>query len=449
MLTLKGVRKTYPGVVALSNFSMSISPGEVVGLVGENGAGKSTLMKVLGGVVAPDVGAIVLDGVAHSALSVAASLSGGIAFVHQELNLFENLDVAANVFIGREPRKGGWLRLVDESKMREMTERLLERVGANFHADASVASLSLAQRQMVEIAKALSIDARIVILDEPTSSLPAAESDKLLDVIAGLKARGIAVIFISHRLHEVERVADRVVVLRDGALAGVLDKGEIDHDRMVKLMIGRDLKAAEAGAAHVAGAVALSAVGVRTGAYPGQAVDLDVHNGEILGLAGLVGSGRTELARVLFGVDKSYGGHVKVGDADVPLQERRRCGRQRHISRAGGPQGRGHSARPADLGKHLSAQSRRACQRLFGVETFGSQDRRGAAPQPRHKGAERRHPHRLAVGRQPAESGARQMAGDEPQGHDFRRADARHRHRRQGGNLSADARASPNPAWPC
>ena len=159
---------------------------------------------------------------------MAQSIAAGIAFVHQELNLFDNLDVAANVYIGREPRKAGWLRLVDRQRQRAMTAPLLKRVGANFPPETPVASLSLAQRQLVEIAKALSVEARLVILDEPTSSLPVAETEKLLEVIASLKAQGIAVIFISHRLHEIERSADRVIALRDGSLAGTLARGEIN-----------------------------------------------------------------------------------------------------------------------------------------------------------------------------------------------------------------------------
>ena len=311
-LSLAGIRKAYPGVVALSGFSMSVRPGEVIGLVGENGAGKSTLMKILGGVLQPDAGTITIDSVERPSLSVADSMKAGIAFVHQELNLFDNLDVAANIYIGREPKTGGILRLVDERKQHEMVAPLLKRVGANFAASTPVAALSLAQRQMVEIAKALSVDARLVILDEPTSSLPLSETAKLLEVIAGLKAQGIAVIFISHRLHEIAQAADRVVVLRDGTLAGTLDRSEIEHERMVKLMIGRDITAQASVAGRAPGAVALSAVDVRTSTYPGQPVSLELRNGEILGLAGLVGSGRTELARAMFGIDPIYGGHFEL-----------------------------------------------------------------------------------------------------------------------------------------
>jgi ribose transport system ATP-binding protein len=318
-LALENVRKTYPGVIALDGFSMQVRPGEVIGLVGENGAGKSTLMKILGGVTAPDSGAITIDGVAHDRLTVATSMQAGIAFVHQELSLFDNLDVAANIFLGREPLLGGPLRLVDRARLRAQVTPLLEHVGANFSADTPVSSLSLAQQQMVEIAKALSIDARLVILDEPTSSLPIAETEKLLAVIAGLKADGISVIFISHRLHEIERAADRVVVLRDGTLAGTLPKNAIDHENMVKLMIGRALKARVNNSAREGGADAISMDGVRTPAYPDKTVTLDLRHGEILGLAGLVGSGRTELARVLFGIDKSLGGIIRLEGQELVL----------------------------------------------------------------------------------------------------------------------------------
>src|SRR3569833_2993841 len=183
-LVLSGIRKIYPGVVALQGFSMSVSPGEVIGLVGENGAGKSTLMKILGGVPAPASGTITIDGVEEKSLTVSDSFRAGIAFVHQELNLFDNLDVAANIFIGREPRTGGLLNFVDTAKQRQMVAPYLNRLGAKFTPSTTVSRLSLAQQQMVEIAKALSMQARLVILDEPTSSLPLSETAKLLDVIA-------------------------------------------------------------------------------------------------------------------------------------------------------------------------------------------------------------------------------------------------------------------------
>ncbi len=320
LVSLHGVRKTYPGVIALDDLSIEVGKNEIIGIVGENGAGKSTLMKILGGIVAPDRGTITIDGVASQALNVDESIRAGIAFVHQELNLFDNLDVAANIFIGREPLLAGPFKLVDRKRLKRMAEPLLKQVGANFAADAPVSSLSLAQQQLVEIAKALSVKARLVILDEPTSSLPVTETERLLSVISGLKADGISVIFISHRLHEIERIADRVIVLRDGALAGILQRTEISHDRLVKLMIGRTLKARINNGARTRGEVILEARGIRTSAYPDREVNLELRRGELLGLAGLVGSGRTELARVLFGIDRSHGGELQLEGKNFPAR---------------------------------------------------------------------------------------------------------------------------------
>ena len=309
-MRLSAISKSYPGVQALADFSTEIRPGEVIGLVGENGAGKSTLMKILGGVVTPDSGTIEIDGIGHSGLNVAASMRAGIAFVHQELNLFDNLDVASNVYIGREPRKYGFLQIVDTDKLRATVQPYLDRLGATFSPATPVSRLSLAQQQMVEIAKALSFNSRLVILDEPTSSLPLAETEKLLEVIASLKAHGIAVIFISHRLNEIIEACDRVIVLRDGRTVGTLEGDAISHDAMVKLMVGRDLKVAYAAPANARGAGALVAENLRTATYPFQDVNLELHRGEILGLAGLVGAGRTELARAFFGIDAVAGGRV-------------------------------------------------------------------------------------------------------------------------------------------
>src|SRR5436190_800665 len=239
-LELAGITKTYPGVIALQDVSLSIAPGEVIGLIGENGAGKSTLMRILGGVAAPTFGTIRIDGETRSALGVPDAIKAGIAFVHQELNLFDNLSVSANVFIGREPLKGGPLKLIDRKKLRSQVQPLLDRLGVDFTPDTSVAELSLAQMQLLEIAKALSLDARLVIMDEPTSSLTISETARLMQVITDLRVDGVSVIFISHRLNEVEECADRVVVLRDGRVVGALGKGNIRHDRMIRLMIGRD-----------------------------------------------------------------------------------------------------------------------------------------------------------------------------------------------------------------
>ena len=316
-LDLLGVTKIYPGAVALCDVDLSVSGGEVVGLVGENGAGKSTLMKVLGGAIAPDAGVIVIDGTRHGRLTPASATAQGIAFVHQELNPFDNLDVAGNVLLGREIRRG-WPARLDRAAMVRAVTPILQMLGTRFGAEDPVAALSLADRQMLEIARALSIRARLVILDEPTSSLTMAETRRLLAVIAQLRAEGVAVLFISHRLAEIEAVADRLVALRDGRVSGSLSRDRITRDRMVRLMIGRDLARVEARPTPARGAPVLEVTGLRTLAYPTARVDLTLHRGEILGLAGLVGAGRTELARAIFGIDAVKDGRVAVRGRPLP-----------------------------------------------------------------------------------------------------------------------------------
>ncbi|HEY0420711.1 MAG TPA: sugar ABC transporter ATP-binding protein [Acetobacteraceae bacterium] len=316
LLELAGITKLYPGVVALKDVSIQLRPGEVLGLIGENGAGKSTLMKILGGITAPSEGCIRIDGVPHAAMTVNAATAAGIAFVHQELNLFENLDVAANVFIGREPRRWG---LVDNAKLHADTAPLLRRLGADFRPDTPVAELSIAQRQLVEIAKALSINARVIIMDEPTSSLTLTETERLLRIIEDLRAHGVAIIYISHRLGEIMACADRVMCLRDGTVAGELARGEIEHAAMIRLMIGRDLKSLYIPPAIEPREGGCEIRGLVTTAFPDRAVDLSVRHGEILGVAGLVGSGRTSLARAVFGVDPVLGGTVSLDGAPMRI----------------------------------------------------------------------------------------------------------------------------------
>ena len=323
LLDLEGITKRYPGVLALDDVSLSVRAGEVVGLIGENGAGKSTLMKILGGVTEPTAGGIRIDGAPHAALTVAQATRAGIAFVHQELNVFENLDVAANVFIGREPLIGGPLKLVGTRRLHDEVAPLLRRLGADFAADASVADLSIAQRQMVEIAKALSIRARVIIMDEPTSSLTLTETDRLLGVIAELRSAGTAVIYISHRLGEVKACADRVVCLRDGRIAGELEHDAIDEAAMIRLMIGRDLKSLYIPPKDAPTEEGFTVAGLVTPAFPHRRVSFSLRRGEILGLAGLVGSGRTALARALFGIDQVLGGEIRLHGEPVRIRSPR------------------------------------------------------------------------------------------------------------------------------
>jgi ribose transport system ATP-binding protein len=340
-LRLAGITKAYPGVAALDHVSLEVSRGEVIGLIGENGAGKSTLMKVLGGVVAPSSGAIHVDADRFDALSVADAIDAGIAFVHQELNLFENLDAAANVFIGREPLYGGFLKLVDRKKLHDQTRPFLDALGVDFTPNTPVSELSIAQRQLLEIAKALSLNSRLVIMDEPTSSLTLSETDRLMRVIADLKANGVSVIFISHRLNELIECADRVVVLRDGKNVGELARDEISHAAMIRMMIGRDLKALYLPPASPPGVGVLEIDEAQTHTYPGRPISLTLRRGEILGMAGLIGAGRTELARALAGIDTLIAGALTLDGEKVKFatprdaiargvflvpEDRKRCG---------------------------------------------------------------------------------------------------------------------------
>ena len=305
ILQMQGIEKRFGGVHALRGVDFSISAGEVVALVGENGAGKSTLMKILGGVHQPDAGTLSIDNSPARIQSVSDAINCGIAFIHQELNVLGNLDVAANVFLGREPVRLGFLRIIDSKRMHADTVTYLDRLGLDVPTTALLGALPIAQQQMVEIAKALSLNARLLIMDEPTSSLTLTETERLLEVVRELRAQGVAIIYISHRLSEVAAIADRAVVLRDGANAGSLAHDEITHSNMVNLMVGRNL---ESFYRHPEGAAEkdfYQVADLRTTRYPGQSVSFSIGRGEILGLAGLVGAGRTEVAEALFGIQAS------------------------------------------------------------------------------------------------------------------------------------------------
>jgi ribose transport system ATP-binding protein len=312
LLSLNGVSKRFGPVVALDDVSLTICKGEIVGLVGENGAGKSTLMKILGGVVTPSSGRFVMDGVETRFMNARQSMASGIAFVHQELNSFSNLDVAANILIGREPRHGPFKMFVDQMQSHALVRPLLDRLRADFGPESPVAQLSIAQRQLIEIARALSFDAKLVIMDEPTSSLTLNESNRLLQIARELRDSGVSVIFITHRLNEIVEIADRVIVLRDGKLAGSLERTEISSAAMIKLMIGRTLQTLYTPPAERIQDAGLTVSAVRTTSYPDEEVNLSVRKGEILGLAGLIGAGRSELARAIFGVDSMISGEILI-----------------------------------------------------------------------------------------------------------------------------------------
>lgn len=316
-LEVQEIEKSFPGVRALKKVSLQVFPGEVLSVVGENGAGKSTLMKILAGVQAQDSGTLLVDGRPQQFTRVADAMQHGIALIHQELNLADNLDIGANLFLGREPRRLG---LIDEQEIRRRSLELLRRIGLNFAPETLVRELTVGQQQMVEIAKALSINARVLIMDEPTSSLSGGESARLFQVIRDLRQQGVSIVYISHRLAEVQDLSDRAVVLRDGANAGELERGQITHDNLVRLMVGRDVSRIFSRQPCQPGRTVLEVQGVRTTAWPAQAVSFSLRAGEVVGIAGLVGAGRTELLRTLFGIDAPLAGSIVAAGQTLQLR---------------------------------------------------------------------------------------------------------------------------------
>ena len=313
MVEARGLVKRYPGVTALGGVDFSVGPGEVVALLGENGAGKSTLIKTLGGLQQPDEGEILVDGKPVRIANAAEATRLGIGVIHQELNNLDNLDVAGNVFLGREPRRFG---LLDRREMERRTREYLAPLGLAVAPDASLSGLSIAQQQLVEIAKALSLDAKTLIMDEPTSSLTAGETARLLEVIADLRSRGVGIVYVSHRLDEVKVCADRAVVFRDGKNAGALSKEELTTENMVRLMVGRDV-AREVARAYVAREARLVVRGLRTKRFPQHEISFEVGRGEIVGVSGLVGAGRTEVAQSVYGVHPRVAGTVTIDGEEV------------------------------------------------------------------------------------------------------------------------------------
>ncbi len=310
LLQARGIGKSFPGVRALHSVDLHVDRGEVLALIGENGAGKSTLMKILAGIQLPNEGEISVDGTPVRIDSPRRATELGIALIHQELNLCDNLSVAANIFLGREAHRRG---IMDLPAIERGAREALEQIGLDVDPSTPLATLSIAQQQMVEIAKALSTRARIIVMDEPTSSLTNEEATALFSVIGELRQRGVSIIYISHRLGEISALADRVCVLRDGENAGQLLRDEIDRERMVALMVGRDVDQFYARTVHAPGEVALKVDHLIVPAWPQHALSFSIRYGEIVGIAGLVGAGRTELLQVLFGIEPALAGTMNVG----------------------------------------------------------------------------------------------------------------------------------------
>jgi len=310
LLEMQDISKRFPGVQALDQVSFDLYPGEVHALVGENGAGKSTLMKILSGVYQPDSGTIIFDQAPVNLTSPHQAQRLGISTIYQEFNLVSTLSVAENICLGDEPNMVGPL-LVNWGAMRQRARLALTLLRADFDVDTLVEELSMAQQQIVEIAKALERKARLVIMDEPTAALTGAETDTLFDVIRSLRQRGLGVIYISHRLEEITEIADRVTVLRDGHVVGTKALDEVTLPTIVRMMIGRDIDQQFPVPARKRGKPALSVRNLsRRGVLDN--VSFDVYSGEIVGLAGLVGSGRTDLAQAIFGVQRADEGTIEV-----------------------------------------------------------------------------------------------------------------------------------------
>ncbi len=306
---MSGIHKSFPGVVALAGVDLELRRGEVHVLVGENGAGKSTLMKILSGAYRKDDGMISLEGREVEIAGPRHARELGIGIIYQELMLVPELSAAENVFLGREPRR--LPGLVDRRTMMRDARRLLDELGAAFDVGAPARQLSIAQRQLVEIAKALSLDSRILVMDEPTSALTGRESAALFTIIRRLTARGVSVVYISHRLDEIFEIGDRVTVLRDGRHVATRSIGDTSRRELVRLMVDRDVRDIVMRTPAAPGNELLRVTGL-TRAGMLHDVALTVHAGEIVGLAGLLGSGRTRVARAIFGLDRRDGGTITV-----------------------------------------------------------------------------------------------------------------------------------------
>jgi ribose transport system ATP-binding protein len=315
VLEAVGISKSFPGVQALADVTFRVAPGEIVCLVGENGAGKSTLMKILAGVERPDRGTLRLDGRDAAFRTVDEAQRSGVALIHQELNLAETLDVAGNMFLGREPTVGGPLRLISR-KIYDDARVIADRLGLDCSPRDTVGSLSLGRRQLVEIGKALAVQTRYLVFDEPTSSLTERETERLFGVIRSLKADGVGVVYITHRMKEILEIADRAVVLRDGRNAGELPRSELSHKALVEKMVGRELKQffhrGHKTAETAAQPPVVAVHDLKWSPSQRQGVSLLVRPGEVVGLAGLMGAGRTELAETLFGLRRALNGKIQV-----------------------------------------------------------------------------------------------------------------------------------------
>ena len=315
LLEMKNIHKRFPGVYALKGVDLTLSAGEVVALVGENGAGKSTVINVLGGIHPKDDGEILIDGQDAHIDGIQSARDRGISIIHQELVLVPHLSVAENIFLNREPVRGG---LVDFGQIYRDAQHFIDELGLNLRASDQVASLTVAQQQMVEIVKAVSFQARIIVMDEPTSSLSDREIESLFANIRTLKNRGIGIIYSSHRLSELEQIADRVTIFRDGQSVGSYRVGKVSQDEIVRQMVGREVVNYYTRTFCASDKVVLEVKGLTSDKV--QDVSFQLRQGEILGFAGLVGAGRTEVVKALLGFDPLRSGEIRIDGQPVQIR---------------------------------------------------------------------------------------------------------------------------------
>jgi ABC-type sugar transport system ATPase subunit len=318
LVEMKGITKQFPGVLALNNVDFTVQQGEILGLVGENGAGKSTLMKILTGVHHPDAGEIYYHGERLVLKNTGDAYRQGISIIFQEFNLCPNLSAMENIFLGKEMTSKG-TGLISYRKTREEAKKFFRRLKIDIDPETEVRKLGVAKQQMVEIAKALSYDTQLLVMDEPTSSLAISEVENLFDIVRDLKAHGISVVFISHKLDEMLEITDRILVLRDGMNAGELTTAEASKDRVISLMVGRELNHFFTERKAALEQKVIFEVNHLSGPPNTKDVSFQLHQGEILGLAGLMGAGRTELAKLLIGAEKKTAGTTILNNREIQI----------------------------------------------------------------------------------------------------------------------------------
>ena len=316
IVELENITKEFPGVKALDHVQFNLKRGEVLAFLGENGAGKSTLMKILSGIYSKDEGTIKIDGKVIESMSPKEAQELGIAIIHQELNMCAHLSVAENIFLGREKTKSG---VLSNKEMKQESLEILKRLNIDIDPETIVGSLPVSKQQMVEIAKALSTNARILIMDEPTSALTSAEIDELFRIIRQLKQEGCAIVYISHRLEELQHITDRVTILRDGQYVTTLDFHETDLEKIVSYMVGREITEKFPRVSCKKGKKILEIKKLNAGRLV-RDIDLDLYEGEIVGIAGLMGAGRTETTRAIFGVDPKESGEIFLDGKAIEIQ---------------------------------------------------------------------------------------------------------------------------------